>query len=909
MMAKHLFLKGGTNIMHNLNIYESGLNCKHSILEELHNHMAANGLACDKEIIFDEKIHRYSSDTKKNQPDEWYVGFEWVSSRNNLCLVVVYGSWSAGAKFAFYSWDSRNQYLDEKERHELHLALKERREQAERALLEKREEVALKARQIWEESAISAPSDQHLAYAQLKKISPAGARFGDNPQEFPALILPLINSEGEIRSLQFISVGAEERVYKTFLSDGEKKGNFMVLGELQDGSRILIVEGYATGCSCFEALGCSTVIAFDCGNLMPVAAALREKYPHSEIVICADDDFATEKNPGRSAAIRAAIEHKCKVAVPIFPDGVQREAGWTDFNDLHSVSETAEVKKQIEAAKTPLELLLKEIEDSPFDKDKHKEIYFLAYHAQHQDNLSEKDFILNELEKTLKPMGVKRNTINKAYKQFCQEYVDHVHSIVNTSQFPEDEKKIIDALMEMYDTPIPLNHKGEPQGINQMFFASKFAHERLILHEPYEKAFYEYQPDTGLWVHKTQERVKIDMGNSFLRLIKFFGYRELLISRTDRTLNQLLGILKGSIEQEGVFQRKRGIIHVGNGVLRLHENPDQLHEFSPDYYSRNRSEIILDPDAECPRFLDELIGAAMSDEDAALLQKYCGQCLLGYNPSQTFLLLPGTPGGGKSTLASIIERVIGLHNVAQLKVNHLSERFEVASFVGKTLLTGKDVPGDFLNNRKGASVLKALVGGDRLSAEQKNLKRRFEIVGEFNVIITSNARLHVSLDADAGAWKRRMLMIEFEQLPPKKPIPNFADYLVTNEGAGILNWMIDGAIDLLEELKVHGRIQLSKNQERRIDDLLSESDSIRAFVQSCVEKRKGDSVTVPELVEAYHIFCEGRGWQAVSVTAFENKIRNIMLEMFQINRRNDIKREGSQKGFMHVAILRDRLGD
>lgn len=116
MMAKSLFLKGGTNLMHNLTIYENGLNCKHSILEELHNHMAANGLACDKEIIFDEKIHRYSSDNKKHQPDEWYVGFEWVSSRNNLCMVVVYGSWSTGDKFTFYSWDSRNQYLDEKEK-------------------------------------------------------------------------------------------------------------------------------------------------------------------------------------------------------------------------------------------------------------------------------------------------------------------------------------------------------------------------------------------------------------------------------------------------------------------------------------------------------------------------------------------------------------------------------------------------------------------------------------------------------------------------------------------------------------------------------------------------------------------------------------------------------------------------
>lgn len=78
--------------MNNFSISNDSLNCKHSILEELHNHMVANGLPCDKQMIFDENIHRFSCDGKKNQPDEWYVGFEWVSSRNNLCLIVVYGS-------------------------------------------------------------------------------------------------------------------------------------------------------------------------------------------------------------------------------------------------------------------------------------------------------------------------------------------------------------------------------------------------------------------------------------------------------------------------------------------------------------------------------------------------------------------------------------------------------------------------------------------------------------------------------------------------------------------------------------------------------------------------------------------------------------------------------------------------
>jgi phage/plasmid-associated DNA primase len=90
-------------------------------------------------------------------------------------------------------------------------------------------------------------------------------------------------------------------------------------------------------------------------------------------------------------------------------------------------------------------------------------------------------------------------------------------------------------------------------------------------------------------------------------------------------------------------------------------------------------------------------------------------CLLGGNPAHRFLVLRGTAGGGKSTLVEIIETVIGPHNVAQLRVHLLTERFEIAGFLGKTLLCGKDVPGNFLDNRA-AHVIKPLTGGDRLSA-------------------------------------------------------------------------------------------------------------------------------------------------------------------------------------------------
>jgi P4 family phage/plasmid primase-like protien len=875
----------------------------HCNLDDLYHHMSINGIDCDQPIHFDGRIHRFSRDNKRNQRDEWYIAYQGISAKGNHYFVVTYGSWSDGSKFTYTSWNNKD--YDEKEREELHLAFQKRQEEAHLAIVEAQNQSAESALQIWEGSSLEAESESYLQYATLKKITPYCARFGKNPHGLPSIILPLVNFEGIIRSLQFISVGEDGTVYKTFLEGGEKKGNYMLLGNIQDGKTIQVAEGYATACDCYKATGSATVVAFDCGNLTEVVPKLRQRYSRSEIIICADDDAHRPNNPGRTAALEVASQYGCKVALPKFPDS-HKESNLTDFNDLAQIVDIQEAKKQIESAQTPLKIWLEEIERAPLEAKLRHPIYQLAHQSVIKGNLPEKDFIINELCKLLKLKGITKTSITKEFKEYIKEkIIVGVNPAKNT--LSDDEAKIVETLTEQFGPPIALSPFGEAAGINQLFFANKYARETLILYEPFERGFYEYQVETGLWVLKSDDTVKVDLGHSFMRLINLLGFKELLTQRTENLLRQLLNLLKGSIEQADAFHSKRGIIHIGNGVIHLKDDPDHLRQFSPDYYSRNRSEILMKQEAECPRFFNALLQPAMPTEDIELLQKYCGQCLLGYNPSQTILLISGTPGGGKSTLVSIIEKIIGLHNVAQLKMGLLCERFENASFVGKTLLTGKDVPGNFLNNPGGASVLKALVGADRLSVEQKNLKRRIEIRGEFNIIITSNARLHVRLDSDIGAWKRRLLIIEFEQAAPNKPIAHLDDILITEEGAGILNWMIEGAVKLFHDLDQYGRIQLSKEQSQRVEGLLAESDSIRSFVLNCVEVRHGSDVTTAELIEAYTAYCEGRGWRAETVSSFENQIRNIMLETHRLSRRNDIKRNGkSQRGYMHVALRIDQ---
>ena len=85
----------------------------------------------------------------------------------------------------------------------------------------------------------------------------------------------------------------------------------------------------------------------NCGNLLAVSKALREKFPSREIIVCADNDQFTDGNPGVTKAAEAAKAIRAKLAVPQFADASTRP---TDFNDMAALAGLAEVKRQIETA-------------------------------------------------------------------------------------------------------------------------------------------------------------------------------------------------------------------------------------------------------------------------------------------------------------------------------------------------------------------------------------------------------------------------------------------------------------------------------------------------------------------------------------------------------------------------------
>ena len=205
------------------------------------------------------------------------------------------------------------------------------------------ERASQEASRVWRAYAEEGASD----YLARKGVGAHGLRFS------PAggtLAVPMQDAGGKIWGLQLIrGKDRGNKLEKQYWPKGvATQGHWHLIGGIPK-DLLLVAEGYATAATLFEATGLPVAIAFDAGNLLHVATAIKRAYRKARILVCADDDYRTEGNPGTAAAQAAAHAVDGAWVAPVF--AAERPAdkkGPTDFNDLQALEGQAIVRAQIE---------------------------------------------------------------------------------------------------------------------------------------------------------------------------------------------------------------------------------------------------------------------------------------------------------------------------------------------------------------------------------------------------------------------------------------------------------------------------------------------------------------------------------------------------------------------------------
>jgi len=280
------------------------------MIEEILDAMLKAGVEPPSHIEIDGRLHRY--DIGKRNKAGWYCFYLDP-------LAGAFGDWRQGITHKFMQAGETDA--------EALAALKKAQRQRDTAKRKAQQATALRAEIHWRES--KALYGMEHPYLKHKRIYPHGTRQDRHRN----LVVP-VYVDGEKSSLQLIKPDGS----KLFMRDGKTRGGYFRIGEGSD--TVLIAEGFATAATLFEDTKNCTYAAFNASNMTRVAQWVRQRHSDADIIVCGDNDHATDGNPGKAAAKKAAQAIGGKWVVPDFT-GLDYGPKDTDFNDYRRLKRGA----------------------------------------------------------------------------------------------------------------------------------------------------------------------------------------------------------------------------------------------------------------------------------------------------------------------------------------------------------------------------------------------------------------------------------------------------------------------------------------------------------------------------------------------------------------------------------------
>lgn len=277
--------------------------------------IAAAGLGTPKDgVVADGKVHRF-----RTRDDRTGALSGWYALHLTGTPAGIFGSWKHGITDTWCSVSREEQ--TPKQRAELKAIIDKARRQRDEETRQRNAKTAEAAKAMLDKAK---PADPNHPYLRRKQVEPHGVC-----QLAGELLIPVYIGDA-LTSLQRIAPNGAKR----FLAGGAIKGGCHLISDQARRDELLIAEGFATAASLHEHTGAAVHVAFNSGNLLAVAQAVRKSRPHAEIIIAGDNDAWTVGNPGATAARKAAKEVGAKLLIPDFT-GFDPSTKPTDWNDYY----------------------------------------------------------------------------------------------------------------------------------------------------------------------------------------------------------------------------------------------------------------------------------------------------------------------------------------------------------------------------------------------------------------------------------------------------------------------------------------------------------------------------------------------------------------------------------------------
>lgn len=293
-----------------------------------------------------------------------------------------------------------------------------------------------------------------------------------------------------------------------------------------------------------------------------------------------------------------------------------------------------------------------------------------------------------------------------------------------------------------------------------------------------------------------------------------------------------------------------------NGTLHIPGR--ELRDHSPDHHITSGVPYAYDPGRRAnawAAYLDSTLDA----ETTAFLQEFAGYALTTDTRHELALWLYGPPGTGKSTFLSGLMAMLGEGRYGTLSLSEMDRnRFALGSRVpGKTLLVAAETPGGYFRS---TDQLNSLISGEPVDAERKYMDPT-TIIPHAKIAWAMNDLPRVA-DPHNGVF-RRVKVVKFPPLQGA-PEPDLKSF-IQKEGAGILNWALDG----LDRLRERGGFKIPTSVADATDEFQRSNDVVGEFLDVRCVQEAGAYTTPSTLYCTYTMWCEANGHKPKSSTQFK----------------------------------------
>jgi putative DNA primase/helicase len=712
------------------------------LTQQFREAMAASGVPYVGHLIADGVCHRF------------YVEGDRAGSRNGWYVLYAddrpagaFGSWRHGQTFKWSAKGSALANCDERR------ALAERAAKARKARTAAEQErwslAAEQAKAMW----VSAePATEH-PYLAHKGVAGHGLRIGDFIRHFPpgpngearskcypgALLIPLWDSRKDIWNLQAIFpepvVWREKEVRgKAFIFGARKQGLWYAFGRsVSEPDVAALTEGYATGATIHEATGLPILVAFDAGNLAPVAKEARRLLPRARLLVAADNDQWTtidkvKRNVGVEKASLAATLSGGELIIPRFTDVSGKP---TDFNDLQRLEGEKCVKRQ-------------------FDE------HLGCPSPQAQPHVITAPEMRPSMP-TADPLGAAQAAGKSGV----------IRQLPPRAGLGGD-KTSEDAMAEQFASEMqPTLRFCHSQG-------GWFLWDGTIWRRDLAGKALDLTRQAVRRMSAQEEKPAKFRSTRFVSGVASFVSRDPRLSRTstDWDANRMLLGTPGQV------------VDLSSGRPLA---PD------PNYGITRSTTASPASAADCPQWLEFLTQTTGGDcETIGFLKRFFGSCLTGDTRDQTLLFIHGDGGNGKGVFMDIIREILGSYATDATTDMLMDSKYQkhstdLAMLKGARLVVASETD---QGTTWAESRIKLMTGSDPITARFMR-QDNFTYLPEFKLVVIGN---HMpTLKNVDSAMRRRFRIVPFTHKPTS--VDKQLRQKLQAEAPAILGWLLDGCLE------------------------------------------------------------------------------------------------------------------